>query len=788
LIPAQLLFRRLDASDLADQPLQSGLERLLRARADGQDPNGTANSNLPEIDQATLFEEVTQTLLALADRQPLLLILDDLHWADEGSIHMLFHLGRRLAHTPLLIVGAYRPEQAARGHNGKRHALQPVLHELQARYGEIVLDLARADGRQFLVALLDSRPNRLDAEFRETLYHHTEGHALFTTELLRGMAARGELVQDGRGCWVTDGELNWAQLPARVEAVIAQRLARLPEKGRDLLAAASVQGETFSLEVVARALDCRPAQALELLSRMQPDRHDLVRALSVELLTGPDGGYARSQTLSRYRFRHFLFQQYLYQNLDPVARSWLHRITAEGLEALADLQVGESALREASPIRLAWHFEQAGQSAKAVGYLLQAGQAAFRLSANAEAIAHLQQGLALLEDIPAGLQRDRQELRLQLALGSALQASQGYSHPAAGRALSRARRLCDQVGDAGQSFRTLWLLAFYYRWQGHLQASYQLDTQLLELALQAEDSSQVMLANWAVGWDLSRMGELVKGRAHLEQAIALYDPEQSRVVALRFGLDPGVIALAHLAMTLWLLGYPQQALAQAEAALSQARKLDHPFSHSYIQVILAQLQLFLRDYESAHQRATALLRLATEHSLSHLRAVGVVFRGVALARRDQVEQGLVELPETIAELEASKTVALETLLGEVAAVYGLAGQPEAGLSLLAQATDGRTGIRCCDAEIHRCRGELLAMQGAAPDEVETHYRQAIQVARRQEARSWELRATVSLTRLSEVQGKHDEAYEMLAEIYEWFTEGFGTADLKEAWALLAELA
>jgi predicted ATPase/DNA-binding SARP family transcriptional activator len=787
LIPAQLLARRLAALDPAGQPFQIELQTLLQAKAAGHDPNLAANPDRPAIEQAALFEQVTQMLLALAGRRPLVLILDDLQWADQGSIHLLFHLGRRLADIPLLIVGAYRPEQVALGHNGGRHALPPVLHELQALYGEIVLDLSRADGRQFLAAVLDSQPNRLDAGFRETLYQHTEGHALFTTELLRGMAARGELVQDGSGCWVRGSELNWDQLPARVEAVIAERVARLPEKCRELLAAASVQGETFILEVVARALDWRPAQALELFSRMQPDRHDLVLALCVELLAVPQSGYTRSQTLSRYRFRHFLFQQYIYQSLDPVSRNWLHRVTGEGLEALADLQAGQPGLREASPPRLAWHFEQAGQTARAAGYLLQAGKEAFRLSANAEAMAYLQQGLVLLEDIPDTPQRARQELSLQLTLGAALQASQGYAHPAAGRALRRAQMLCDQVGDAGQSFRVLWLLGLYYRWQGNVQAAHQLDARLLELAARAEDPPQVMLANWAVAWDLLRMGELVAARAHLEQAIALYDPQQHRTLAFRFGLDPGLIALAHLATNLWLLGYPEQALAEHEAALGLAQELDHPFSQGYVQVVLAQLQLFLRDFEAVHTRAEMLLRLATEYSLSHLLAVGVIFRGAALAQRGQVEKGLIDMERTIKELEASRTVALETVLGELATAYGLAGQPAAGLSLLAQSTGGCIGIRCCDAEIHRCRGELLEMQGAVPDEVAAHYWQAIQVARRQKARSWELRATVSLCRLWQSQGEKEAARPLLAQIYNWFSEGFETLDLKEAKALLDEL-
>ncbi len=378
---------------------------------------------------------------------------------------------------------------------------------------------------------------------------------------------------------------------------------------------------------------------------------------------------------------------------------------------------------------------------------------------------------------------------MQLALGAALQASQGYGHPAAGRALRRAQILCDQVGDAGQSFRVLWLLGLYYRWQGNVQAAYQLDTRLLELAARAEDPPQVMLANWAVAWDLLGMGELIAARAHLEQTIALYDPQQHRTLAFRFGLDPGIIALARLAVTLWLLGYPEQALARREAALRLARELDHPSSRAFVQFLLVQLELFRRDFEMVDSRTEAFIRLATEYGLSHLLAVGVFRRGAALAWRGEVETGLAEMEWAIKELEASRGVALEPVLLELATAYGRAGQPAAGLPLLAKAlaSGGRSGIRYYEAEIHRCRGELLALQGAAPDEVAAHYRQAIQVARRQKARSWELRATVSLCRLWQSQGERETAQQMLAQIYNWFSEGFETVDLKEAKALLDEL-
>jgi tetratricopeptide (TPR) repeat protein len=488
--------------------------------------------------------------------------------------------------------------------------------------------------------------------------------------------------------------------------------------------------------------------------------------------------------LSRYQFRHILFQQYLYQNLDELEKTYLHEAVGNALESLYGDQASQVATQ------LAHHFRRAGVTAKAVSYLLQASQQAVGLGAYPEAITQLNQGLELLETMPDSAPRARQELSLQLILGSVLQASAGHSHPAAGRALRRAKALCDQVGDTGQSFRVLWLLGLYYRWQGDLQTSHQLGTQLLELTARSNDPSQLMLAHWAVAWDLLGLGELVAARAHLEQALAMYDPQQHQALAFRFGLDPGVMTLGHLSLTLWLLGYPDQALARSEVASSLARQLNHPLSLAFIQGLQIQLQLFLQDFEAVYAQAELFIRLATEFGLSHLLTTGVSMRGVAQARRGQLETGLVDMHRAIKQFETSKAVALEPTLVELATAYGLAGQPEAGLAVLAKVPAVSEGIgnRSSDAEIHRCRGELLRMQGAAPDEVETHYRAAIQVARQKEAKSWELRATMSLARLWQTQGKQAEAHEMLLEIYHWFSEGFETRDLVEARQLLECLA
>jgi adenylate cyclase len=351
------------------------------------------------LHQADLFEQLTRVLQSLARRHPLILVLDDLQWADAGSVSLLFHLGRRLAGSRMLVVGAYRPGEVALVHpdpkgfpkplgSEERHPLAPVVHEFQRDFGDILVDLDRAEGRPFVEALLDSEPNRLGAAFRETLYRHTRGNPLFTVELLRGLQERGGLVQDEAGRWVAGPALDWGRLPARVEAVIAERIGRLPPEWQEMLATASVQGEMFAAEVVARVQGLDEEEVVRRLSGPLSKQHRLVRAHSLERLG--TGGLR----LSRYRFHHYLFQKYLYGRLDAVERVRLHEAVGNELEAL----YGEGTAEVA--VQLAYHFEAAGLADRAVGYLLQAGRRAFQLSANEEAIAHFTRGSALLEALP----------------------------------------------------------------------------------------------------------------------------------------------------------------------------------------------------------------------------------------------------------------------------------------------------------------------------------------------------------------------------------------------------
>jgi DNA-binding SARP family transcriptional activator len=371
------------------------LENLVARKA-------TASEN-SSLQQSAMFEQYTRVLQGLASQKPLLVALDDLQWADGGTVNLLFHLGRRIEGSRILIVGAYRPAEVARGRlatsppgeiegERERHPLEPVVNEFKRYFGDIEVDLERAEGREFVDAFLDSESNRLGDAFREMLHQHTKGYPLFTVELLRGMQERGDLVRDGEGRWMEGASLDWEMLPVRVEAAIAERISRLPRKLQQALAVASVEGETFTAEVLARVEAADEGELVRCLSHTLDREHRLVSALGVQRMG--------SQSVSRYRFRHSLFQKHLYNHLDPVERVHLHQAVGSALEALYGGH--EEDIAAIAP-RLARHFQQAGIAEKAVEYLYQAGVRAQRLYANEESAAHFRRALALLDESPAHL-------------------------------------------------------------------------------------------------------------------------------------------------------------------------------------------------------------------------------------------------------------------------------------------------------------------------------------------------------------------------------------------------
>jgi tetratricopeptide (TPR) repeat protein len=344
------------------------LEQLVRRKA--------AQSVDASLQQAALFEQFTRLARSLGQHAPLILLVDDLQWADSGSINLLLHLGKRLEGSRVMVIGAYRPTEVALGRGGERHPLESVVNDFKRQYGEIQVDLSQAEGRVFVNALLDTEPNRLDETFRQEFFRISCGHPLTTIELLRDMQEGGGLVKDADGYWITGPALNWDSLPVRVEATIAERMERLDKQEKKILRVAGVQGETFSAEVVAHVLGIPGPEVISCLSSILDREHHLVSAQGIRQIN--------EQRMSFYKFRHILFQKYLYNSLDPVECALLHEQVGTTLLGLYGNEAAEIS------VQLAIHFQKAGTNLKAADFLNKAGDRASEMIAHQEAIEQYQ--------------------------------------------------------------------------------------------------------------------------------------------------------------------------------------------------------------------------------------------------------------------------------------------------------------------------------------------------------------------------------------------------------------
>jgi predicted ATPase len=440
---------------------------------------------------------------------------------------------------------------------------------------------------------------------------------------------------------------------------------------------------------------------------------------------------------------------------------------------------------------VAHHYTEAGLSAQAVLYWQQAGQRSVERSAHLEAISHLTTAITLLKTLPETPERIQQALTLHIALGAALQMAKGLAAPEVEHAYTQARALCQQVGETPELVQVLVGLYRYYIARPQLHTGRELGETLLRLAQRAHDPALSVVANYALGWTWFLLGALPAARQHLEEGIACYTPDQRQAPVFRMGQDPGVLCGLYAAMTLWCLGYPAQALARAHEALALAHELSHPYSLAFAQSTAAVVSQLRRDVLAVHEQAEATIVPATEQGFPFFASAGMSLRGWALALQGQGEEGMAQVRQGIAARWATGSAVfvpyLCTLLAEVADHLG---HPDDGLQALAEAHAlvEQREERWWEAEVYRLRGVLLLRQTMPQQgEVETWLQRALDVACRQEAKSLELRAAMSLARLWQQQGKRAEAHELLAPIYGWFTEGFDTKDLQEAKALLEAL-
>ena len=728
------------------------------------------------VTRERMLRELAEAMESLTTTQALVLVLEDLHWSDASTIEWLGYMARRRGTAQLLILGTYRPVEAL----VHAHPVQMMLHDLQMRGQgeEIVLGYLSAAG---VITYLQQRlgVETLPAELAQILHQRTNGHPLFLTIMVDAFVQKGVLFQ-GRIGWtmVEDWGEAVVELPANLRLLINQQIEQVPIEDRTLLEAASVAGDEFAVTAVASVIDCTDEDVenrCENLSRQS----SFIRSCGTD--AWPDGTIA-----TRYRFTHDMYREVCYDRV-PIGRCtrWHRQI---GIR----LEIGYGDLTHELAAELAVHFERGRDVRRAVVYLKQAADNALFKYAYAEAVSHLTKAISLLQALPDTTERTHQELALLIALGPAMIAIKGYGDSEVERTYSRARELCHQVGDSLQLAQVLWGLVAFCIVRAQYQTAQVLGEQLLTLTQRHQDTVLKLAGHFALGMPLYCLGEFVSAREHLEQGVAFYDESQHETHTLLFGIDLGVFCRSWLAHVLWHLGYPDQALDACREAIMLAEKLAHPFSLALALAYAVMLHQFRREAHRVHLRIDSVLTLCTQHGFAYYLAWGTIFRGWMLVEQGRNSEGMSQMRQGLTALRHTGGEArLPYYLSMLAEAYGQTGQSTAGLTLLAEALDHvhQTGERWREAELYRLQGELFIRKGieyGASDASQCFHR-ALEIARRQQAKAFELRAAMSLSRLWYHQGQPEAARELLAGVYYGFSEGWDTADLTEAKVWLEEL-
>ncbi len=721
------------------------------------DPERPAPPMDPDSRQRQLAAMVKRVTQMWGRRQPGVTFLEDLHWFDGGSEGFLEPIVEALPGTQWLVLLNFRPEYHASWMQKSYYQQLPLLPLGPEAIAELLRDLLGGDPS---LAVLGER-----------IRERTGGNPFFIEEVVQALAETGRLA-GAKGAYRLVGSAAELRLPATVQAVLAARIDRLAEREKQVLQTAAVIGREFTEPVLRRVVELPEVDLAAALQKLASAEFIYEEALYPE---------------AQYTFKHALTREVAYNSLLNERRLTLHEHVAEAIAAIFEGRLEEH-LSE-----LAHHYTHSRNTRKAIEYSQRAGEHAVELSANAEAITHLTTALELLETLPDSPERVEQELALQMTLAVPLLTTKGYSAREVEDAYARARELCLRAGETPRLFPVLHGLWWFNVTRLNLRSAQELAKQLLALAESSRDPSLIVEAHYARGATLFWLGDFAPSRDHLERGIHLYDPQIHRSHAFVYGQDPGVFCTSNLALVLWLMGYPDRALAKSNEALALAHDLAHPFSVVLAIFHAAAVHQLRREPQLTEKRADAVIALSAERGFSFWPWLALIVRGWAVAQQERGAEGIGQIREGLAAIRAGGAeIGLPWGLPQLAEALESNGRAEEALNVLAEAlaVSSKNGVHAKDVEIYRLKGELLlpSSRAANRSEAESCFRRAIEVARRQQAKSWELRAVTNLSRLLQKQGKKDEARRMLAEIYGWFSEGFDTADLKDAKALLDELS
>ena len=708
----------------------------------------------PQQRREKTLAALTSQVAALARWSPVLMIFEDAHWVDPTSLEVFSRTVDRIEALPVLLVVTFRPEFDPPW-VGRAYVTALTINRLTEREARAMID-----------RIVGNKP--LPPSIREDVVERSDGIPLFIEEMTKAVLE----AESQHAAELTVGAVPSPALavPASLHASLMARLDRLGP-AKDVAQVGAAIGREFShalLAAVARKPESELSSALDRL---------IQSGLLFRQGVPPHANYL---------FKHALVQDAAYGTLLREPRRALHARIVETLGS----EFAEIA--ESQPELMARHCTEAGFVEEAVDYWERAGRQALGRSAMAEAVAQLTKGLEVLESLSSGPEHQRREINLQLVMGPALIAAKGFASPEAMRAYARARELCRGLGDVSDVFPALYGQSVFHFQRGELVAANELAQELLRLAEERGEVGAQVTGHRLLGATLSQLGRLTESRDHFTAALGLYDPVRDRSSAFVYAVDSRVISLSWLSHVFAVLGYPKEAAGSDGEAPAHARELNHPNTMAVALVLSCMFHQLLRDTPNARSQAEAVIALATEQDFPFYLAAGTAVRGWVLAEGGRAEEAVMEIRRGAVDYGATGAQLWSPyFLGLLAEAQGKAGQATTGLSVAADALDrvARTGARWIEADLQRIRGELLLLL-PEPQRLgaEACFGRAIVVAREQGARLWELRAATSLARLWFGCGKRQEARDLLAPVYSWFTEGFDTRDLKEAKALLDALA
>lgn len=638
LLPVDGLQKRLEAFTVPGSPWRQRLDAMIARRGER-----------PLVSQEDLLSEIARLLQTLSDLYPLVLVFDDLQWADPASLSLLYYLGQRLKNHRALLLGAYRPTQRRKTQS---LSLLGVVRETQRRTGLAPLNLDQCDGRAFITDLLETQDYRVSAGFQERLFQQTGGQALFTVETLRGMQGSQKLARDTQGYWVETPALDWQTIPDRVDAILAEDFAHFPAAARPLLKVASLLGNSPSAQVISRVAEIDEGAVNQTLSALPGGEMAWLQPQPPAIISG--------QISQIYRFRHRLYQKFILQQINTIEWSVLHGRIGRALIDLYPLDCGEVAAQ------IAYHFEQAREIEQALPFYLQAAQYASSLSAYEQSIAILTHARELLTTLPLSSARDARELQLLNALSGQLLGGAGWGSDKRRRVTQRAYKLCQLAGEttASQFLLTLFSLADLARARAEHAKSLQLGQQMMTLVRETADPEFLALTHWTLGATHFFRGELGEAREHLESVLTLHTPSKESAITAITGTDAAVVSLCWLSWAYALDGEWQAAQQAGTRSVTLATQIEHPFNQVFALIFgECGLRALGRDWPGVQNSLQAILPLVERADLAPMKPWALVFQGWAETFAGNAETGIPRIRAGMDAWRAAGAVSGLTCMG-----------------------------------------------------------------------------------------------------------------------------